>query len=71
MLTYHIQKRGETLRTYCGRRVGTPGGEIYPGVRAEWPEWFDEHTSPDVIEPATCKACRKARESETAQQLDT
>jgi len=56
---YHIQKPGVTLTAYCGRRVGTPGGKIYPGVQAMLPSWFKTHRYPEIIDAATCKACRK------------
>lgn len=66
-MTYHVQKPGTTLKTYCGRRVGTPGGKIYPGVHAELPEWFATHQFPEVVEEVTCRACKKAREREVAK----
>jgi hypothetical protein len=57
--TIHIQKPGAMLETHCGRRIGTPGGKIFPGVHAELESWFREHPYPEVIAPGTCKACRK------------
>ena len=55
-LTYHIQR--DSFTALCGRRVGTPGGKIYPGVHVQTAEWFKSHRYPDAINPVTCKSCK-------------
>lgn len=59
-MTYHVQKNGSRPWTFCGRRVGTPGGQIYPGVRAMPTKWFDGHNWPKNVLPSTCKTCLRA-----------
>jgi hypothetical protein len=54
----HIQK--DSFVSFCGRKIGTPGGKIYPGVRVELPSWFETHPYPHVVEGRVCKACLKA-----------
>lgn len=53
----HVQKVGEILKTYCGRRVGTPRGIIYPGVRAEIPQWWRGHPYREVVNEIACQRC--------------
>lgn len=57
--TIHVQKVGEILRTHCGRRIGTPRGRIYPGVRACLPSDLEGHPHPDVVRDGICRSCLK------------
>ena len=64
-MTYHIILPGTSgSRTYCGRRAGTPGGTIYPGVPARNLHWFLKHSYPELILKATCQTCWRATEKE-------
>lgn len=65
MMTYHVMR--DSVKTLCGRRIGVPGGVIYPGVDAYPRAWFEGHRYPDAIEPVTCRAC--ARIAKLPQRL--
>lgn len=56
-MTYHVQ--ADSFKSVCGRRIGTPGGKLYPGVHVQLAEWFKTHTYPDAIKPVTCATCSK------------
>jgi hypothetical protein len=58
-MKYHILKPGVTLKAYCGRRIGTPGGKIYGGVQAMRLSWFRNHPHPKIVDPKTCKTCAR------------
>lgn len=56
-MTYHVQR--DSFISFCGRRIGTPGGTIYPGVHTQPVEWFKTHSFQEAIQPVTCGACAK------------
>ena len=51
----HVQ--GDSFVSLCGRRIGVPGGKIYPGVHVETSEWFITHPYPHVLNGRVCRQC--------------
>ena len=54
--TYHIQL--DSHHSMCGRRSGTPGGKIYPGVKVHRWDWYASHRYPEAVAKVMCKQCQ-------------